>query len=488
MEIKITAGKRRKKKTKNLSSFVDKMNQKEKEEANISLAKFFFGCNIPFSVVESDHFKNFLKPLRPAYNPPTRKTLSSTLLDKVHEHVLINNKNSLKKSATLLIDGWKNSSNNTNNVVTMLQTLNGESVFLESYDFSTAKETGEALAEVCNNALETAKSAYNCEIYAVVSDNASNMVKMGRLINLWHSTCSSHTGNLLVKDIVDHDVMKTVTLVLKEFKHTTLENMILQRGGLKIVVPVETGWCSHRDSCDSLLKNLRIMKQVAAEEHTKIKAEVTCYLYNEEFIESVKATVALLDPICKIINTCQNKSTSIADSTEEWLKLNNQVKESESYNDKIKRCVKSRTNMALNIYSLAANYLHPNYRGNLLSKEQKQMVQDFLINSLDSEESLDGLNAFIRNEGIFDTLKKKAQNISVSTFWGLVETKYEALSTLAQKLLSIPASSAQLERLFSNWSFVHSDLRNRLTKEKSSKLVSVYYSLKLKDSNVSDQY
>lgn len=82
----------------------------------------------------------------------------------------------------------------------MLQSVHGESIFLESYDFSAVKETGEALVEVCLNSIEAAKQAYDCDIYAVVSDNAANMLKMGRLTNLWHSPCNSHIGNLLVKD------------------------------------------------------------------------------------------------------------------------------------------------------------------------------------------------------------------------------------------------------------------------------------------------
>ncbi|EFN75512.1 hypothetical protein EAI_03536, partial [Harpegnathos saltator] len=47
-----------------------------------ALTKFFFGCNISFSVVESVHFKNFISILNPTYKLPTRKTLSTSILDK----------------------------------------------------------------------------------------------------------------------------------------------------------------------------------------------------------------------------------------------------------------------------------------------------------------------------------------------------------------------------------------------------------------------
>lgn len=40
---------------------------------------------------------------------------------------------------------------------------------------------------------------------------------------------------------------------------------------------------------------------------------------------------------------------------------------------------------------------------------------------------------------------------------------------------------AQLERVFSNWAYVHNDIRNRLSFERSKKLIHCYHSLKLKD-------
>nr|CAI5854526.1 unnamed protein product [Callosobruchus analis] len=52
-------------------------------------------------------------------------------------------------------------------------------------------------------------------MYAVVSDNASAMVKMGSLLKhcMWHSTCNSHTGNILVKDILEKKLVDNEILV-----------------------------------------------------------------------------------------------------------------------------------------------------------------------------------------------------------------------------------------------------------------------------------
>lgn len=86
---------------------------------------------------------------------------------------------------------------------------------------------------------------------------------------------------------------------------------------------------------------------------------------------------------------------------------------------------------------------------------------------------------FVENTEIFAKLNKK--NItSPHVYWFMAEKVHPNLSKLAQRLLKIPASSAGIERLFSNWSFIHSDLRNCLSAERSQKLIEIYYSLKMK--------
>ena len=52
--------------------------------------------------------------------------------------------------------------------------------------------------------------------------------------------------------------------------------------------------------------------------------------------------------------------------------------------------------------------------------------------------------------------------------------RQEAIRTLALKLLSMPASSAAIERFFSNFGMIRSKLRNRLGISKAAKLVCCY--------------
>lgn len=347
--------------------FFDQMSKVENEVANRALGKLIFGCNIPFSVVESTHFKNFIKILRPSYRPPVRKTLATTILDKEYDEC----RTSLSFGAysVLLIDGWKNEAANTKNVAAMIHNAAGDVGFLNAWDLSGEKETGDALKDIVSKAIVDAKDMYNSQLYAVCSDNAANMMKMGKIINLWHVTCNSHTANLLAKDLVSAAVASRVNTVLKAFTSADQEARLLQFDGHRISLACDTRWCSNRDAFLCLKKNLPAMKKVLGQgitiEHTALKL-----IFDDNFMKQVDDGIALFDPVCTLINKCQQKKFSIADAAEEWIKL----KLPDGYPELEEKVTKRRA-YALTTYGLAANFLHPIYRGKRLGPEQHDEVR-----------------------------------------------------------------------------------------------------------------
>ena len=72
--------------------------------------------------------------------------------------------------------------------------------------------------------------------------------------------------------------------------------------------------------------------------------------------------------------------------------------------------------------------------------------------------------------------------VSPKTFWHFAaQLGHAELDAFAMDYLKIPASTAQLERLFSNWAYVHTDVRNRLCEETSKKLANIYFTLRSAD-------
>ncbi|XP_055309489.1 uncharacterized protein LOC129573203 [Sitodiplosis mosellana] len=234
-----------------------------------------------------------------------------------------------------------------------------------------------------------------------------------------------------------------------------------------------------------MIKNLTAMKTVTAacdaeadvdEKAIKPKASVSSLLFNVDFLASVKKLIEVLNPVAELTNFCQKSSTSSAEAVEKWLQLQSDGPE------ELKPFLEYRTKQSnvFNTVTMTANYLHPVYRGKRMSQEQLNKVKKYLFEKLDGDE-LESLHKFTENEEVFGNLVRK-KIVSPRTFWHYAaELNHKKLAAFAMDYLKIPASTAQLERLFSHWSHVHSDTRNRLSDETSKKLVNAYFTLRSTD-------
>lgn len=205
-----------------------------------------------------------MKALSPAYTPPNRKKIAGVLLDNVHENL---SSGKLPPGSTLLMDGWKNDSNNTKHVVAMLKA--GEDYkFVGSWDITAIRKTAQELLRICEEAKKKCVEKFKSEPQSVVTGSAANMLCFARQPGLYHSRCASHSAELLSKDIIsevsDH-LQFSVQLIQKKFVHPDLEKLLLKEGGKRVILPAATRWCSHRNSMSYFLENLSHMKKIIAE-------------------------------------------------------------------------------------------------------------------------------------------------------------------------------------------------------------------------------
>lgn len=71
--------------------------------------------------------------------------------------------------------------------------------------------------------------------------------------------------------------------------------------------------------------------------------------------------------------------------------------------------------------------------------------------------------------------KEFCKKTSPAAFWKSSKNNVgEPFTKFMVVLMNCPASSAGIERLFSNMALIHSKLRNRLGSAKAAKLVSIY--------------
>ena len=173
-----------------------------------------------------------------------------------------------------------------------------------------------------------------------------------------------------------------------------------------------------------------------------------------------------IDPVAELINFCQKNTTSVADATEKWLEL-----------------------LQDGPLDLRPFFGKPNETEQHFKRchddDQWQQVTNYIFDKLEGAE-LEPLREFTKGEGSFANLNRKKFTWP-KTFWHFAaQTGHEKLAAFALDYLEIPAFTAQLERLFSKWAYVHSDIRQRLSTETSNKLANVYFALRTTDDTVED--
>ena len=448
-----------------------------KKEIDKKLVKFFYACNIPYRIVEDEFFLdlvNSLCQINFKYKPPCRQLLASGFLKDVHEDITLERKQMFEGTqSVLLVDEWRNKTVNRKFIVCTMRNINVPQAFLSYRDASLENKDGETLAQIIQEAIEIAKKKYKTNIFSIVTDSDSKIICGGRLAetyddeNLWQSTCSSHSANLLIKNLVDDSLVEKLRNVIHTFRDPKLDTLVQRFGGTELENFPDTRFFFIKDTCESVLKNLHILREISLIEDVHINESITGIIFDENFETELTWTIEVVTPICKLINKCQDPLYNVADSTELWLSLQLPTNE---HNEQIEAIIKK----AIWPVGYAANLLHPKYKGLLLDRDQTEITYNFLEENLDEQGKLE-LEKYSSDTAL-SLLSEKCSN--AISFWSLCEFKYPNLSKIATKLMLMPASTALIEDLFSTWTYIHNTYRSSLKNENSNKLVDIYHTLR----------
>lgn len=163
--------------------------------------------------------------------------------------------------------------------------------------------------------------------------------------------------------MIESDFSTKVSNLLKEFKSPGAQKEIKDRGGSKIILPCDTRWCSYRDAFKCALKNLHHMKAAVTDKKVSMKIANQELLEDPSFEILLQDYIIIFDPVCELVNKCQNSTCNIADATELWLTLN-----IATIDEKYQNMIEARIKKAVRPICFAANLLHPGYQGRNMSK------------------------------------------------------------------------------------------------------------------------
>lgn len=463
-----------------LQQFVVKTSSNVKHDLYLQVAKFFYSCNIPFNVAEQEEFLTLIEKLRPGYKPPSRKALSENLLNEV-TILLENNMTSALENneCTLIADGWSNIRNES--VIASCLHTNGKSYFLNAEECGSNKKTAEYCKSVTEKSIKIAEERYKTKVVAVVTDNENKMHKLRQLLleernDMIVYGCTAHWLNLLEQDIAPISITKHVVDIQKYFRNHHQQAAWLKElhDTVKPQLPSEVRWNSHIECISTFIKNRPAYLNICENHENDIDIKIQRLVNDYNLFKQVKDLFQQLQPIAKTLNILQSDDATIADACSEWLKLLH-CPELIQHKD----LVKKRMDLALEPFHFLACMTDPMHKNqDLLSEAQKEMAREWLIDFLPN--SLPLLLAYEAEGEPFPRSFFKTKDVKAKVWWKAVLNKEinPEFIHLMMKLHSIPCSSSSIERIFSNFSHIHSKLRNRLGVQKAAKLVFCYRMLR----------
>ena len=156
----------------------------------------------PFSVVEDKGFRNLVKTLDPRYQLPSRKTITTVSLPQLYlkERTRVSKVLKEADAVSLTTDIW--TSRRTQSYITVTAHALGADWTLKSFVLDTVRMTEAHTARNIKTELEDIMSSWDIKdkMFAIVTDNASNMVAAVGLMDIHHIPCFAHTLNLVVMD------------------------------------------------------------------------------------------------------------------------------------------------------------------------------------------------------------------------------------------------------------------------------------------------
>lgn len=354
------------------------------------------------------------------------------------------------------------------------------------------------LANLVTSSVRTTEENFKCKILSFVTDNTANMVSAR---NILHEElgfeglaygCTAHILNLLAKDLVETDITKHVTNILKYFRNHHLPKAWYHaEGGSALVLPLEVRWNTYCDSLESYLKNWSILTKVCEDHRAEIDNEISSKILNIGLKRNVEDMIAILKPIATAIDVVQKNNCSLSECVFAWKKLELELTKA-SNNKNISSSYKKRYEQSLTDAHFAAFILSPTViisnssnhdeeKIDLTEEEKTKALEfikekggsDFLATTL---KFLGRLEPFHHKNVFFEP--KVIKTMSDFEWWNSFHKVLNKDTDITEDniqflrmLTTAKASTACVERVFSTFGVVQSKLRNRLGTEKASKLV-----------------
>ena len=523
-----------------LNNFVHRMTPDKQQENEMLLAKAIYSSGTPLSIVDNNQWQIFFRNLRPSFQLPGRNALSGRLLDTECETVKANVESVIREAdcVGLICDGW---SNLRNEAILNFVVTTPNPILYKTMTTGEESHTGKFMAKVMNEVIDKLGPK---KVLGVCTDNASNMKSAWSIVSQKPGQehiscygCLAHGINLLMTEIGKLQTVQKVVNdakgIVKEVKASHILSANLRRRQrdadatrrakesgkgkgkgkstskssehqsaklptvCSLKLPVPTRWGSNVMCLESVKYNRPHLMAMAVD-HQALKQfskHSKDLLLNDDFWSRLTRTCDLLQPVASSVQFIESDKPQISQSAKLFAELKAHFdtalpasplsKEEEL---QVQNHLSARRNFCIKALHKAANLLDPNINGKDLTEEEQLEAVEFIANiseymdDIDGAELLSDVAMYRANESIWSKpfIWDSARKLSAYIWWKGMCSSRKNLSTVAARILQMPATSAAVERSFSTYGNIHSARRNRLTSERAGKLVYVSQNLRMK--------
>ncbi|CAG8441495.1 5717_t:CDS:2 [Cetraspora pellucida] len=326
------------------------LSQNQSEKLHQKLLKAIVYGNIPFCIVENPYLQSYLRELNPSYNPPSRDMIKGRLLTQMFSDHIQKKLNKLPTltDLTISLDGWTD--NARNSIYGFMALKEHQEFVLDILDLSAHHHTSDFLKNKVKDVLSNNGIKMSSTI-AVITDNASNMDKMRRLLNEEYSNiipirCCLHVFNLIVKDIVSFystaSVCKKNQKLVNFFNSShiwrrELQNWQKNQGiNHSLATFCETRWYSLAKVCMEVstyeqgFQHCLSLSEASHSKYSEIENAVVKNLIRDKYHFATNDTLMkVIKPVVDAIGRLESNDSILADVFKELIHIHQQISQLE---------------------------------------------------------------------------------------------------------------------------------------------------------------
>ena len=318
------------------------------------------------------------------FKGPTMQELRGVRLQKeiqsINEYLQEFRDSWARTGCTIMSDGWTDQRNRT--IINFLVFCPQGTMFLKSVDASDKVKDGHLLFQLLDEVIEDVGVA---NVVQIITDNASNYVLAGRLLEEKHKTifwtpCAAHCIDLMLEDIGKLDWVRNTVDNAKSitkfiYNHTLVLSLMRKHtGGKDIIRPAITRFATHFLTLQSMLSQHRnLQKMFSSDEWNQSNwsnkpegRELKRKVHDETFWRKAAEIVKLVEPLVKVLRLVDGERLAMGFIYEAMDQAKEQIKT--AYKDRVAKygpiwaIIDERWNNQLHRPIHAAGYfLNPRY-------------------------------------------------------------------------------------------------------------------------------